>query len=54
MGLVAAFILFTLLNNILNNGRFTRLECKIDNLDDTIKKLNSRINELSEKLSKYE
>jgi len=53
MGLIVTFVLFILLNNLLNNGRFTRLECKVDNLNDTIEKLNSRINELSEKLSKY-
>ncbi len=47
MGLIATFIFLILLNNLLNNRRFTRLEC-------TIEKLDSRINELTEKLSKYE
>lgn len=39
---------------VLINKRFTRLECKVDNLNDEIEKLNSRLNGLSEKLSKYE
>ena len=54
MELIVAFICLLVINNLLNNGRFTKLECKVDSLNDTIEKLNSRINELSEKLSKYE
>lgn len=54
MEFLSAFIFFILFNTIINNRRFTKLECKIDYLNDTIEKLNSRIDELSNRLSKYE
>lgn len=54
MGFLFGFIFFLLFNTIINNGRFTKLECKVDHLNNTIEKLNAHIDELSDKLSKYE